>query len=540
MSDTTEVTIDPFGWVGVVLDGRYRMERVIGSGGFGIVYAAHHIALGGPVAVKCLDLREQLDPRKQRAFLQAFQAEGRILHHLAAKAPAVVRVMDLSASTSPRGIWTPYLVLEWLEGVSLQEQLRATQREGERFSLADTVRLLTPIAEALEAAHVTGIAHRDVKPGNIFVPPAGGWRILDFGIAKVMGDETLVGERYVRTGGHLQAFSPAYGAPEQFEPGPSGLGATGPWTDVYALALIVVEMICGRRAYDGSTSSQFHLQAINRAVRPTPTTRGLATSPAVEAILQRALAVDPRNRPTSADAFWRELTKAASATPGSPHRSPHESPRTTGSTIAASRTAAAPPPRAPSAGSPATVLRSDRRRESRVPLVSGLLLATALVFLVAYGVTKMSEREEAAESEEPTKAPKVAADKKPRPVGAPSAIAIEKIWEQTVTVDPTSDGKSASHPALPSADLGFVDKLEGRGWGDKCWINLHKGFLGWAKAECIKGMQLPPSPKYKPSLLYNLGLIEKQAGNKSLARALFEASLELREHKEVRAALNDL
>jgi serine/threonine-protein kinase len=313
MSADTDATIDPFGWVGSVLDARYRIDRVVGAGGFGVVYAAHHIALGGPVAVKCLDLRSQLDPVRQQAFLKAFRDEGRILHQLASKAPAILRVMDLSAQTSPRGIWTPYLVLEWLDGVTLREFIDARHRAGARFTLEEVLDLLAPIARALETAHASDIAHRDVKPANIFVLASGELKILDFGIAKVMTDEAVVGSRYDVTGQSLTAFTPAYGAPEQFEPGRAGFGATGPWTDVYALALIVVEMLCGRRPYDGELALQFHRQAVNRQLRPTPSRFGIRVAESVERSLLHALAVDPRHRPASAEAFWTELKAAADA-----------------------------------------------------------------------------------------------------------------------------------------------------------------------------------------------------------------------------------
>lgn len=104
-----------------------------------------------------------------------------------------------------------------------------------------------------------------------------------------------------------------------------------------------------------------------------------------------------------------------------------------------------------------------------------------------------------------------------------------------------NDGSDAARPVLAPKDQGFVDGRGGAGWGDRCWINLKAGKLGWAKAECQEGMKLDPaSPNPRASLLYNLGLIEKKAGNAAAARPLFEQSLALREHPDVRAALDGL
>jgi hypothetical protein len=104
------------------------------------------------------------------------------------------------------------------------------------------------------------------------------------------------------------------------------------------------------------------------------------------------------------------------------------------------------------------------------------------------------------------------------------------------------DGTDAKHPSLPTSDDGFVDKRGGWGWGDKCWIHIKAGKWGWAKAECDKGMAIadPGAPQPRASLLYNEGLIAKAAGDVGEARKDFQQSLGLREHPEVRAALDSL
>lgn len=106
---------------------------------------------------------------------------------------------------------------------------------------------------------------------------------------------------------------------------------------------------------------------------------------------------------------------------------------------------------------------------------------------------------------------------------------------------PADDGRDPNNPSLPGIDVGFVDKRGGWDWSDKCWVHLKAGRWGWAKAECDEAMKLQPaSPQPRASLLYNEGLIAKQAGDVSGARALFDQSLALRENGEVRRALEAL
>jgi hypothetical protein len=111
----------------------------------------------------------------------------------------------------------------------------------------------------------------------------------------------------------------------------------------------------------------------------------------------------------------------------------------------------------------------------------------------------------------------------------------------TTTAAVANDGTDGNHPILPDVDRGFVDTRGGWGWGDKCWLNIKAGRWGWAKAECDEGMKRnPASPQPRASLLYNEGLIAKGAGNFGEARADFMESLVLREHPEVRGALDSL
>jgi formylglycine-generating enzyme required for sulfatase activity/serine/threonine protein kinase len=302
---------DPFGWVGSTIEGKYRVEALIGEGGFGVVYRAQHLGLGEPVAVKCLKIPATMPPEDRERFHKSFLDEGRVLRKLSRATPAVVQALDVGATASPSGAWTPYLVLEWLRGETLEDDLVRRAKEGRaRMALADAIRMLEPAARALAVAHETGIAHRDVKPANLFLADVGGaisLKVLDFGIAKVIADNATVTRAMEATGAAPSMFTPHYGAPEQFN---RRFGATGPWTDVFALSLVLVELVSGKAALEGDDVTQLYIAATDPAERPTPRARGVPTTKAVEEVFQRALAIEPKARYRSAGAFWDALREA--------------------------------------------------------------------------------------------------------------------------------------------------------------------------------------------------------------------------------------
>lgn len=303
---------DPFGWVGGVLDGRYRIGEVVGEGGFGVVHSGRSLGTDEPVAIKFLKLDGAVPPAGRERFLAHFVGEGKLLSHLAEVTPGVVRAIDVGAATAPSGEWTPYLVLEWLDGVTLEDELAARVASGlGGRALNEAVDLLEPAARAIDVAHEHGALHRDIKPGNLVVTEiAGRWtlKILDFGVAKVMRE--VRARAGATTSPPHYAFSPFYGAPEQFE---QRHGATGPWTDVFALALVLVEVVAGRRALSGEATGELHRQVADASRRPTLRTLGVQSGDEVEGVLQKALAVDPRHRYRRAGEFWDALVAASHA-----------------------------------------------------------------------------------------------------------------------------------------------------------------------------------------------------------------------------------
>jgi formylglycine-generating enzyme required for sulfatase activity/serine/threonine protein kinase len=296
---------DPFGWVGHVLDEKYRIDSVVGEGGFGVVYRAHHLGFEQAVAVKCLKLNKVLEGDMRDAFLKKFLAEGRLLHRLSRATADVVQALDVGVAKSPNQIETPYLVLEWLDGTTLDKELR--KRRGTRMPLEEAVALLEPAARGLAIAHDQGIAHRDVKPANLMLTDVGGRltvKVVDFGIAKAPTDDPTQASPHDGLGSGMQAFTPRYGAPEQFS---RRFGPTGTFTDVYALALILVELVAGVPALEGEDPVQLYVASTDEKHRPTLRAKGVEVSHAIESVIARALEIDATKRYATAGEFWDAL-----------------------------------------------------------------------------------------------------------------------------------------------------------------------------------------------------------------------------------------
>lgn len=302
---------DPFDWVGATLDGKYQVDAVVGRGGFGVVYRAHHLGFNEKVAVKCLRIPQTLQGSARDEFERNFLAEGRLLHQLSRATAGIVQALDVGAVVSPNKIWTPFIVLEWLDGQTLDANFseRRSAGAGGR-SLKAAVELLDSAARALALAHEQGIAHRDIKPANLFLAEVGGrktLKVLDFGIAKVVTESESFTKAFEETGASLQAFTARYGSPEQFS---RRYGATGPWSDVFSLALVLIEAVTGRSALEGVDAAQLFIAAADTTRRPTLRAQGVEVGDAIEGVLNHALAVDPKERYPNAGQFWDALLTA--------------------------------------------------------------------------------------------------------------------------------------------------------------------------------------------------------------------------------------
>jgi formylglycine-generating enzyme required for sulfatase activity/serine/threonine protein kinase len=303
--------------IGRTVAEKYAVESVVGEGGFATVYRATHLIWKRPVALKVFKALGDVSEKDRQRLLEEFIQEGALLADLSARTAAIVQARDIGMLETGKGTHVPYMVLEWLEGATLEEVLHQEKTAGlAPRTAAEAVHLLDPAGEALALAHRKGIAHRDVKPGNIFVlGDARGdstVKLLDFGIAKVVQDAAKMSGTFAKTSGQVTSFTPAYGAPEQFS---RTNGATGPWTDVFSLALILTEMITGQEALQGDDYVQLAVASGNPERRPTPRTMGAKVTDDVEKALAKAVAVKPADRWQTAEEFWGAIRQALKMDP---------------------------------------------------------------------------------------------------------------------------------------------------------------------------------------------------------------------------------
>jgi serine/threonine-protein kinase len=281
--------------VGTVLEGAYRITRLIGEGGMGAVYEAVQLRLAKRVAVKLMARHLAADEKA----LARFHREAEITSHLGH--PHLVAVVDYGQAESGE----PYLVMEYLEGEDLDHRLR---RVG-RMPIESVVRVVKQVASALSAAHAQGIVHRDLKPGNIFLVQIPGEpdfvKVLDFGISKMMAARTRL------TNASSAVGTPIYMSPEQ---------ATGlveevdHHVDQWALACIAWEMLLGHPPFVADDVTALLYQIIKMDPHPlTPRVPGLP--PGVELELRQALAKRPADRFPSIREFSHAFESAALGRP---------------------------------------------------------------------------------------------------------------------------------------------------------------------------------------------------------------------------------
>ncbi len=310
---------DPFGLVGSTLDGQYRIDQVVGEGGFGVVYKGWHVSMEQPIAVKALKVLAD-DREIQDALFAKFKDEAKLLYTLSQESLNIVRSMDFGATTSPNGLWAPYMVLEWLAGRSLADDLSDRRHRGMRGrTLDEAFALLEPAAEGLTIAHQRRVAHRDIKPANFFLLAGDSGprlKVLDFGIAKIVRDNELPGTR-----SPFASFTWLYAAPEQLDP---RVGQSGLTTDVYSFALLLTELLTDRVPVEGRDVVTLLKAATDVTMRPTPRQRGVNVPDGIEVVCRSALAVDPKARFPNIGELWAALVAARrasvpqAAAPGTP------------------------------------------------------------------------------------------------------------------------------------------------------------------------------------------------------------------------------
>jgi serine/threonine-protein kinase len=260
----------------------YRVERVLGYGGMGIVYRAWHLRLDRAVALKMLLAGPYARPEQRDRFLREAQAVAALRH------PNIVQVHDAGEANG-----RPYFTMELVEGGDLAEQVRGVPQPARKAA-----GLVAMIADAVHTAHQSGIVHRDLKPNNILLTEDRTPKVTDFGLARRIetGDLTFTG---------APLGSPSYMAPEQAR---GDKGAIGPATDVYALGAILYELLTGRPPFRSDTvSATLHQVATEE---PVPPRRLNARVPRhLETICLKCLQKEPYKRYASAQALAEDLRR---------------------------------------------------------------------------------------------------------------------------------------------------------------------------------------------------------------------------------------
>ena len=279
---------------GTVLDGRYRVVRVLRQGGFGITYEGVHIQSGGRVAVKeyfcreiCVRLPEtyavtsadSADLPRFEEDRARFLREARILREFAQE-PSVVTVLDYFEENG-----TAYIVMEYLGAKTLREEIR----KGGTWSMETIARRFGPVMEVLARIHAAGVLHRDISPGNLMVMPDGKLKLIDFGAARELGNAD-------RT--HSAIYTRGYSAPEQRDE----KGILGSWTDVYGLCGLFWFCLTGRDPEDAQ--SRLLYDELER-----PSSLGGEISPAAEQLLMRGLELDSSMRIRDVETLRQALEK---------------------------------------------------------------------------------------------------------------------------------------------------------------------------------------------------------------------------------------
>jgi serine/threonine-protein kinase len=280
--------------VGTMVSGKYRIERKIGSGGMGSVYAALDEALSRPVALKVIARRHTNDAR----LVERFRREARMASQ--ARHPNIVEVLDLGQYD---GRW--YLAMELLEGLDLHEAIVLKKN----YDPTEVLPVIDPILAALEHAHGLGLVHRDLKPENIFLArlPSGDIQVklLDFGVVKV--PETGAQTQLTRTG--TVVGTPEYMAPEQATDSPVDARA-----DLYAVGCVVYAMLCGRPPFqDKSVLRVLTAHVTETPRRPSEMRANMPQGRKVDPVVLKALEKSPARRYQTAAEMRAALAQLSSA-----------------------------------------------------------------------------------------------------------------------------------------------------------------------------------------------------------------------------------
>jgi eukaryotic-like serine/threonine-protein kinase len=286
---------DPELEAGSVLAGRFRVERLLGVGGMGAVYLVRHEVLQRQVALKLLHRELLSDLGMMARFQLEARAASRIEH------PCVTRVHDFGHSED--GI--PYLVMEYAPGPTLAAALD----EDGALSVHRALELLAQIAEGLAAAHAVDVLHRDLKPGNIVVQAGDRVKILDFGLAKIVGADAPPS---LSTQGFL------FGTPEYMSPEQVAGAKLDARTDLYSLGVLAFLLLTGREPFEGAALDVMTAHVKSPPPIPSVVSGRAELTPALDRLVLGCLEKNPADRIASATEVAEELRRQVTEREGGP------------------------------------------------------------------------------------------------------------------------------------------------------------------------------------------------------------------------------
>ena len=266
-------------YIGRLLDGRYEILEVLGTGGMAVVYKARCHRLNRLVAVKILKDEYSQDEEFRRRFHAESQAVAMLSH------PNIVSVYDVSSSNE-----ADFIIMELIDGITLKQYM---EKKGV-LNWKETLHFAIQIAKALEHAHGRGIVHRDIKPHNVMVLKNGSVKVADFGIAQVTSSQTSTLTKEALGSVH-------YISPEQAKG-----GRVDNRSDLYSLGIVMYEMIAGRVPYDGDSPVNIAIQHINGGAMK-PSQYNPNTPKGLEQIIRKAMALAPKDRYLTATAMLYDM-----------------------------------------------------------------------------------------------------------------------------------------------------------------------------------------------------------------------------------------
>jgi serine/threonine-protein kinase len=264
----------------ILLD-RFRVLRVIGKGGFGVVYLVHDAAIQDNIILKVLNPQLSMDEGAIRRFVRELKLTRKITHK------NVIRIHDLLDLGGVRAVSMEYFPGRDLGKIIKQEGLVETRR---------ALLILANVCEGLAAAHAAGVIHRDIKPANILVGEDDAVKIVDFGLASA---RQHFESRLTKSG--LLVGTPEYMAPEQIRG-----SAIDPRTDLYSVGVLLYEVLAGKKPFTGETAVQILFQHLEGKAEPLSQIRKDIPA-SLEALVARAMAKDPGERHQTAEELQQEI-----------------------------------------------------------------------------------------------------------------------------------------------------------------------------------------------------------------------------------------